>query len=237
MDRDRAELLTEFDATARAYDRLTGANPGYHRHLALSARRLGLPDGGRGLRLLDAGCGTGASTRALLAVAPDAEIVAFDGSAAMLSVARRQHWPRTVRFVHSTLEGLSEAGVRGPFDGVLAAYLVRNLDDVDAGLAMLRDLLRPGAPIAVHEYSVGTARSRLVWNAVCWTIIIPFGAAVTGRPRLYRYLRRSVLEFDRPETLRRRLRSAGLVDVRTGSVGGWQRDIVHSFLARRATTS
>ncbi|MGE5697114.1 MAG: ubiquinone biosynthesis methyltransferase UbiE, partial [Candidatus Sericytochromatia bacterium] len=55
---------------------MVGANPGYHEHLRISTRRMRIPNRGRGLRLLDAGCGTGASTAALLEAAPDAEIVA-----------------------------------------------------------------------------------------------------------------------------------------------------------------
>ena len=51
---------------------------------------MGLRDGGRGLRLLDLGCGTGASTAALLEVAPEAEIIAVDASAEMLNAARAQ---------------------------------------------------------------------------------------------------------------------------------------------------
>jgi ubiquinone/menaquinone biosynthesis C-methylase UbiE len=74
----KAEVPGAFDIGASAYDRLVGANPGYHDHLRISARRLRIPNGGRGLRLLDAGCGTGASTAALLEAAPHAEIVAVD---------------------------------------------------------------------------------------------------------------------------------------------------------------
>lgn len=125
-----------FDAGADAYDVLVGANPGYHEHLRLSAQRMQLPDGGAGLRLLDIGCGTGASTAALLDAAPRAEIVAVDGSAGMLAQARAKSWPSTVSFVHSRAEGLAEAGVTGPFDGILAAYLVRNLDDPDPVLRL-----------------------------------------------------------------------------------------------------
>ena len=66
------DIPAAFDTGAASYDELVDANPGYHAHLRMSAKRMGLPDGGRGLRLLDAGCGTGASTAALLTVAPDA---------------------------------------------------------------------------------------------------------------------------------------------------------------------
>src|ERR1700760_406231 len=123
----RSAVPAAFDAGAFAYDRLVGANPGYHEHLRLSARRMRLPDGGRGLRLLDAGCGTGASTAALLAVAPRAGITAIDASGEMLARARAKLWPDTVRFVHAPVEELAEAGIYGPFDAVFAAYLIRNV--------------------------------------------------------------------------------------------------------------
>ncbi len=110
------------------------------------------------MRLLDAGCGTGASTAALQAVAPDAEIVAVDASAGMLRQAAAKTWPSTVRFVHSRIEDLAGAGVDGPFDGIFAAYLVRNLADPDAQLKRFRTLLRPGATLAAHEYSVRDSR-------------------------------------------------------------------------------
>jgi ubiquinone/menaquinone biosynthesis C-methylase UbiE len=223
-----------FDAGAFAYDRLVGANPGYHEHLRLSARRLRLPRQGRGLRLLDAGCGTGASTAALLAVAPHAEIVAFDASGAMLARARAKPWPSSVTFVHARVEELAAAGVRGPFDGILAAYLIRNVPDRDAALRDLRGLLRPGATLAVHEYSVADSRrARAVWEAVCAAVIIPAGRALGGDAALYRYLRRSVTEFDGAARFRRRLGDAGFTGVHSETVSGWQRGIVHTFLASR----
>ena len=50
----KTEVPGAFDIGARAYDRLVGANPGYHGHLRISARRMRIADGGRGMRLLDA---------------------------------------------------------------------------------------------------------------------------------------------------------------------------------------
>lgn len=227
-------VLSDFDGAARSYDRLVGANPGYHRDLERAARSLRLPDSGRGARLLDVGCGTGASTAALLKAAPAAEIVGIDGSAQMLAEARRKRWPDSVSFVHAALEDAAAAGVTGPFDGVLGAYLVRNLTDPDAGIRALRQLLRPGAPIALHEYSIrDTARAKLVWTAVCWTVIIPAGRIATGTGDLYRYLWRSVRDFDRPDQLENRLRRAGFEQVRCDPVPGWQRGITHTFTARR----
>jgi ubiquinone/menaquinone biosynthesis C-methylase UbiE len=228
----RSQVPAAFDGAALDYDVLVGANPGYHRHLRESARRIGIPDDGRGLRLLDAGCGTGASTAALLAVAPEADIVAVDASAGMLDQAATKRWPPSVRFVHTPVEDLSAAGVEGPFDGILAAYLVRNLEDVDAQLARFRKLLRPGAVLAVHEYSVRDSRmAAAVWTAVCCMIILPLARWHTRDVTLYRHLWRSVNDFDGAEEFRNRLKVTGFENVRSQGMTGWQRDIVHTFLA------
>ncbi|MFP5021712.1 class I SAM-dependent methyltransferase [Pseudonocardia phyllosphaerae] len=230
----RDQVPAHFDDGAGDYDRLVGLNPGYHDHLCISARRMRLPHDGAGLRLLDAGCGTGASTAALLAAAPRAEIVAVDASAGMLERAQAKPWPSTVTFVHSTAETLAEHGVTGPFDGILAAYLLRNLDDPDAQLRRFRDLLRPGGVLALHEYSVAdSARARLVWHAVCWGIIVPLGRITTGETALYRHLWRSVNAFDGVGALRDRLRTAGFDAVTSETMTGWQDGVVHTILGTR----
>ncbi len=222
-----------FDAGAGTYDGLVGSNPGYHDHLRLSARRMQLPDQGRGLSLLDIGCGTGASTAALLQVAPHAQILGVDGSAGMLACARDKAWPETVSFAHSRVEDLAAAGVTGPFDGILAAYLIRNVDDRDSVLQSLRGLLRPGGVFAAHEYSVrDSVAATAVWNVVSTAIIIPIGRVKSGDAGLYRYLRRSVNEFDGAEQFRDRMRRNGFVDVHSDTMPGWQRGIVHTFLGR-----
>jgi len=227
----RRDVPAAFDAGAAAYDRLVGANPGYHANLRLTARRLRLPGQGQGLRLLDAGCGTGASTAALLTVAPEAEIIAVDASRGMLDAAQAKPWPASVRFVHAPVEELAEHGITGPFDAILAAYLVRNLADPDSQLRAFRTLLRPGGALAVHEYSVRDSRAAtLVWHAVCWGIIIPAGWWHTRDAMLYRHLWRSVLAFDGAAQFRSRLREAGFTAVHSETMPGWEVNVVHTFL-------
>lgn len=231
---DGTSLIKSFDANARSYDRMVGANKGYHEHLRFSARRMGIPGGGAGLRLLDIGCGTGASTAALLDAAPEAEIVAVDASGEMLAEARRKTWTGKVQFVQGDVEDLERSRVVGPFDGIMAAYLLRNVEDPNAALRAFYGLLKPGAPLAVHEYSVrDSARSKLVWTMVSWGIIIPLGKMRAGDAGLYRYLWRSVLDFDGVEALATRMRACGFVDVLHQTMPGWQQHIVHTFLGRR----
>lgn len=160
------DLARAFDHASHAYDRLTALNPGYRTDLLRSARRLRLPRDGAGLHLLDLGCGTGASTRALLRAAPRARITAVDASSGMLRRALAKPWPAHVRFLHLTAE--EAAAGEEPYDAVFAAYLFRNVTDPDGVLGTVRSLLRPGGRLAVHEYSLsGSPAHRAVWTAVC----------------------------------------------------------------------
>jgi ubiquinone/menaquinone biosynthesis C-methylase UbiE len=226
------EVPSDFDEVAPTYDLLTGMNPGYHRHLRLSAARLALDAASP--RILDLCCGTGASTEAVLAVYPRASVVALDASRGMLARARAKSVLRGVELVHGDATDPRAAGVVGPFDGILMAYGIRNVPDADRCLANLRALLAPGAPIAWHEYSVrDSRRARLIWDAVCWGIIVPGGLVTAPRSGIYRYLHASVREFDGVRAFEARLRLAGYDDVRTLPMDGWQRRVLHTFLARR----
>ncbi len=260
----RPEVPEAFDAVADRYDLMVGLSPGYHRQLRSSAERLVrgvLADGPGGdatrpLRLLDLGCGSGASTRALVdavcrivgarpggpGAAPS--VLGVDGSEGMLESARAKRWPGWVRFARgraealttalSTQPELADAHAHGGLDGVLAAYLVRNVDDRDALLRSVHDALRPGGVLVVHDYSVrGRPVSTLVWTAVCWGVIVPLGWVTSRHTAIYRYLWRSVLDMDSTAVLEDRLRRAGFVDVETRPVPGWQRGTVHSVVGRR----
>ncbi|MBK8171501.1 MAG: class I SAM-dependent methyltransferase [Sandaracinaceae bacterium] len=228
---EKVEVPHEFDRVAGSYDFLTGMNPGYLKHLAWSASRLSVPPGGRALDLC---CGTGLSTAALVEAHPRAEVVALDASAGMLEVARTKKKLKRVRFVHGDAMDPCASGVTGPFDAILMAYGIRNVPDPDLCLDRLFELLAPGGTICFHEYSVkDSAKSRAIWNAVSACVIIPGGFLTAGSSNIYRYLRRSVLDFDGTREFEARLRRHGFVDVHTEPMDGWQKGIVHSFLASR----
>lgn len=234
------DIEAGFDRAASRYDLLVACNPGYHRHLRDAARALvrRLPVPGAPARLLDLGCGSGASTRALLRAAGDrsVDVTAVDLSAGMLERARAKRWPAGVDFAQARAQDLAHVVPAARADGVFAAYLLRNVpqDERDAVCRAVRDALRPDGTAVVHEYSVaGNVRATAVWNLVCRLVVIPLAALVRGNPELYRYLRRSVVDFDSVDRLTRRLRDAGLVDVSATTVSGWQHGILHTLTARR----
>ncbi|MEU3447563.1 class I SAM-dependent methyltransferase [Streptomyces thermolilacinus] len=218
------DLARASDHAAHTHDRPTVLNPGHRADLLRSARRLRLPRDGAGLHVLDLGCGTGASTKALLRAAPRARITATDASAGMLRRALAKPWPGNVGFRHLTAERTATAG-EGPYDAVFAAYLLRDVTGPDRVLRVIRSLLRPGGRFAVHEYSLsGRPVHRARWTAACRGVLLPVGT-LTGDHALDRHLWRSVHTARQPD--------AGFTGVRAIPVAGRQTGVDHTFLARR----
>jgi ubiquinone/menaquinone biosynthesis C-methylase UbiE len=246
-----ANVFEAFDEAAGSYDLMVGLNPGYHRHLRSAAEALveGLSpelqsDGSATVRVADLGCGSGASTRAVLAAAYAAgkrpTVVGIDASAGMLDQARAKAWPLGVTFEVGMAEELAFAREGADrVSGMFAAYLFRNVSERDKVLAAVFDLLDDDGTLVVQEYSVSGSRlASAIWSLVCWSVVIPLGWLTSRQTRLYRYLWRSVLRFDSVQTFADRLYGAGFVDIEVRTVPGWQRGILHTFRARKpAATS
>ena len=149
------DVTSEFDAAAASYDRLVGASPGYYSNLSRSAHRMQIPGNGAGLHLLDLGCGTGASTLALLAAAPKARITAVDASAGSRcscpSMPTRSHACRLLR-TYTSLAGFSPtstAARHGPTS-------VARVQPAPSAAHSLCTTLATGLPSALHAATVTT---------------------------------------------------------------------------------
>ena len=186
--------------------------------------------------MLDLGCGSGASTRALLdawsargGAGSRLSLTGVDASEGMVGQARAKRWPPSVGLVVSDAVQHLESMATGSVDGVLAAYLLRNVPDRERLVTEVARVLRPGGALVVHDYSVaGSARARAVWAAVCHGVIIPLAALKRSDVPLHRYLYTSVRDFDSVQQICDRLSGAGLVDVRPRSYAGWQHGLVHT---------
>jgi ubiquinone/menaquinone biosynthesis C-methylase UbiE len=247
------DVAAAFDEVAPRYDLMVALNPGYHAHLRAAANALmewlpELESAARPAGILDLGCGSGASTRAVQHAAQAAglrsAIVGVDASAGMIEQARAKQWPTGVRFEVGQAERIASSrdswGIGDHIDGAFAAYVFRNVADRDAVLAGVFDLLAEGGVLVVQEYSIAGARrwAQAVWTAVCWLVIIPLGWLTSRRTRLYRYLWLSVRSFESIQTFVDRLYRAGFTDVEVRTASGWQRGILHTLRARKpAATS
>ena len=228
-----------FDRGASRYDLLVGLNPGYHAELRRAAQALaGRATHHSTQRLIDLACGSGASTRSLLdAAGGDVEVLGLDASAGMLAAAAAKDWPAGTTFAQATAGELEVAAFDpGSWDGIQAAYLYRNVPEAarDTALAEAWQLLTPGGWLVAQDYSVaGRPLARWRWHLTCWLVIIPLGLLLDQNFSLYRYLWRSVLDFDSVHAFGDRLAAAGFVDIARQGAGGWQQGILHTFVARK----
>jgi ubiquinone/menaquinone biosynthesis C-methylase UbiE len=242
--RDAWVLADAFDRAAPTYDAMVALSPGYHAQLRTAAEALvdRLRTVDRGVAtVLDLGCGSGASTRAVLDAwsvgarrQEPLEVTGVDASEGMVAQARAKAWPERVDLVVADavahLASLPDACV----DGVLGAYLLRNVPDRERLVREVARVLRPGGAFVLHDYSVaGSLRARAVWAAVCHGVIIPLAVAKRSDVPLHRYLYTSVRDFDSVQQVSDRLLRAGLVDVRHRSYPGWQDGVVHTVVGSR----
>jgi len=94
----------------------------------------------RGRTILDAGCGSGPLAAEL--VARGADVVGFDGSPAMIDLARRRLGEAVPLTVHDLAEPLPYDDET--FDDVVASLVLHYLEDWDRPLAEIRRVLKPG---------------------------------------------------------------------------------------------
>ena len=96
--------------------------------------------------VMDAGCGTGRVTEALLARLPHGRVVAVDGSASMAELARRRLGPRADVIVCDLLElELAE-----PVDAVISTATFHWVPDHDRLFERLHAALVPGGQLAAQ---------------------------------------------------------------------------------------
>ena len=168
----------------------------------------------RGDRVLDACCGTGD-----LAVAARRagarEVVGLDFSPRMLERARRKE--PAVEWVQGDLLELPFADAS--FDAATVGFGVRNVADLERGLAELRRVLRPGGRVGILEITQPRGPLRLFYR-LWFDVLIPAAGQVLPGGKAYTYLPASVRRFPAPEALAELLRAQGFADVAYRRLGG-----------------
>jgi demethylmenaquinone methyltransferase/2-methoxy-6-polyprenyl-1,4-benzoquinol methylase len=102
----------------------------------------------------------------------------------------------------------------GTFDGVTVGFGIRNLPDVDEGLAEIVRVLKPGGRLVILEFATPTAWPIRSLYLFYFQRILPLiGRLVSKHRSAYSYLPNSVLEFPGPERFKAQVRGAGFGDV------------------------
>ena len=159
-----------------------------------------------GDRVLDACCGTG--DLAVAARKAGAEVVGLDFSEPMLERARRKS--ADAEWVHGDLLALPFDD--GSFDVATVGFGVRNVADLERGLAELCRVLRPGGRVGILEITRPRGPLRVFYR-LWFDVLIPLAGKILPGGKAYTYLPASVRRFPGPEELATLMESHGFGEV------------------------
>lgn len=165
---------------ATCYDAITRLLP-YQEMLDEVVASLALTPG---MRVLDAGCGTGAFAERLATLCPDIEYVGVDLSSAMLARARaRRAWPPSFTFVETTIEKALAADTAG-FDRVASVNVIWTLPDARGTVTKMAAGLRPGGRMVHTTPGFRVRAHAIVWRHLRAQKGWALGRALLGLPVL-----------------------------------------------------
>ena len=161
-------------------------------------------------RILDVACGTGDLSLTLFETT-GAGVVGTDFCRPMLDIAAGKTSGR-IRYVEG--DALDLPFRDGTFDVVTIAFGLRNLSNVESGLAELSRVLKPGGWVAVLEFSrPANAVLRPLFNVYFRKVLPWIGGVVSGSRNAYSYLPASVQKFPDQSQLSLLMEQAGFVQV------------------------
>lgn len=215
-----AEVRAMFDRIAPRYDLLnrtmTAGLDGRWRRAAAAAADLAAGD-----RALDVCTGTGDLAFELAhRTTGSGEVMGVDFAPLMVARARAKASQRGSPARFAIADALALPFDDGHFDAATAAFGVRNLaDDLDAGIAEMARVVRPGGRVVILEITT-PARLRRFYG-LWFDRIVPRLGRLLGRDgAAYSYLPASVRRFPEPPELAARMSAAGLADVRWRPLAG-----------------
>jgi demethylmenaquinone methyltransferase / 2-methoxy-6-polyprenyl-1,4-benzoquinol methylase len=203
-----------FDRIAGRYDLLNSVMTAglHHRWRQRAGERAELRPGDAAL---DVCCGTGDLSLELAGrVTPGGHVVGCDFSEPMLDLARdkvAREGVAGVRFEWA--DALHLPYDDGRFDAVTVGFAVRNLSDLDAGLAEMRRVLRPGGRLVILEITQPTRPPLSTFYSLWFDRMVPILGAFAGDSEAYSYLPESVRSFPSPRGLAKKMDAAGLKSV------------------------
>lgn len=162
--------------------------------------------------VLDVATGTADLAMALAKGCPGAQVEGADISAGMLDVGRQKVAQRglanRVQLILGDGEMLPFEDNR--FDAVTVAFGVRNFENLQAGLVDMLRVLKPGAPLAVLEFSQPTRQPFRAFYFFYFKHILPrIGKWVSRDSAAYTYLPASVEAFPYGQAFLDELAKAG----------------------------
>lgn len=161
---------------------------------------------------LDVATGTGDVALEILRQTPKAKVIGVDFAHQMLVMGLPKVKNTAIRLGRGDALNLSFRD--GTFDGATCAYGIRNFADLAKGLREINRVLKPGASIAILEFTTPSSPLMRGLYFFYFTRLLPFiGRLISGHPEAYTYLPMSVMDFPDVARLKTIFEECGFVDV------------------------
>ena len=206
---EEPQVEAMFDRIAGVYDLMNSLmTAGLHHRWR--RRAVDLARVGPGANVLDVASGTGDLAIELAArVGAGGSVIGSDFSEQMLDRARVKE-PQ-LEWVQANALALPYE--ENHFDAVTVGFGARNFSDLDAGLAEMVRVTRPGGRVVVLEITTPTRPPLSTFFGLWFDRLVPLIGRFAGDPDAYSYLPSSVRRFPDARTLAQRLSAAGLNEV------------------------
>lgn len=214
-DEFAAQVQGMFERIAGVYDLMNTAMTAgmHHRWRALAADRAELSPGDRAL---DVCCGTGDLAIELSRrCGPEGAVVGCDFSERMLELARGKAEPLGASApTFEWADALELPYDDGSFDAVTVGFGVRNLADIEAGIAEMGRVLNPGGRLVILEITQPRRPPLSSFCALWFERVVPLLGTVAGDRDAYSYLPESVKRFPSPHGLAEIMDATGFERIR-----------------------
>jgi demethylmenaquinone methyltransferase/2-methoxy-6-polyprenyl-1,4-benzoquinol methylase len=214
MTAAKAEMVRAmFTRIAGRYDLMNSIMTGgrHHAWRQVAARETAAAKPGP---VLDLATGTGDLALAVRVLDPARLVLGADFSEAMLHMATKKPAVRAARLPLLGADALALPFKTGTFAAVTSAFLLRNLEDLAAGLAEMRRVTQPGGRVVTLEITrPATPGWSQIFGVYFRRVVPAVGAVVAGDRSAYTYLPDSVDRFLMPDELSALMRQVGYADV------------------------